>query len=190
MIDDDIDVSLPVETTGPDVGKVTKTTIVGTFQGLLDGLTVAKTEITTIQSQIAALAAAVAALTPGGGVPTTYTVNMTATSTPTVTMTRNVIVVSGGISTPATSKVGVFTTVTFNTTSALRGAVEFGPTLSYGTAVAEDFGTSTTSHTIVLESNADPLLSPHGLQTGQTYNLRALAGVGGAVVSPNITFVA
>lgn len=94
------------------------------------------------------------------------------------------------ISTPTTSKSGVFTTITFVTSSPLRAAVEFGATTSYGTAVSEDFGTSTTTHSIVLEANANPLLSPHGLQTGQTYNLRAMAGASGSLVSPNITFVA
>lgn len=98
---------------------------------------------------------------------------------------------SGGtISTPTVSKTGVFTTVSFTTSNALRAGVEFGSTTSYGTAVVEDFGTTATTHSIVLEANANPLFSPHGLTVGQTYNLRAVAGIGGTVISPNITFVA
>jgi len=99
---------------------------------------------------------------------------------------------SGGvaITTPTVTKSGSLITVTFTTSTALRAGVEFGLTTAYGTAVVEDFGSSATSHSITLESNTDPLLSPHGLQTGLTYNLRAVAGVGGTIVSSNITFVA
>lgn len=97
---------------------------------------------------------------------------------------------SGNISTPTTSKTGNITTVSFTTESSLRAGVEFGSTTSYGTAVVEDAGTTNTTHSITLESNSDPLLSPHGLITGQTYHLRAVAGVGGTVTSGDITFVA
>lgn len=98
--------------------------------------------------------------------------------------------VGAAISTPTTSKTGVFTTINFTTASAQRAGVDFGATTAYGTSVVEEAGTSATTHGITLEANADPLLSPHGLQTGLTYHLRAVAGVGGTVNSPDITFVA
>lgn len=73
QINDDIDTSLPAETSGTYLGKVLKSTFVTVLNALKAGLTVAKAEITNLQNSLSTALAPITAFLLGWHVPATAT---------------------------------------------------------------------------------------------------------------------